>query len=234
MASAQFYLQIFIYSVVVLCALYMALTIRKRTRSRLSNTLIVFFAFIAIGTSFSVVARLITDIELKSFFIILVPVVVGCSIPQITFFLLILRVGSESYSIAKQVIYTLIYFGILLVLYFIPGGSTFLMDESGSMQPVWSLEFMLYGVIVQQLLFSYVIYLYIVNRRLMQDPEAKKKFSQIIYAIIIFDYILLGTFVVNYFNNLQMRSIFAITGLLVFIALYLLYNGLGKQLKKNT
>ena len=233
MSSLQFYLQVFIYSIVVVVAAFMAMTISKRDRTRLSETLFWFFIIIAVGTSFSVIVRLINDLEFKNILIILVPVVVGCAIPQLTFFLLFIERGAGSYSVAKQVVFSLIYFLLLVVLFFIPGGSTFEMDATGSMQPAWSLGFMLYGCIVQQILFTYNI---IITGRIvktMEDPEAKNKLKSVILAIIIFDYILLGTFVVNYINHPMVRSIFAITGLLVFVALFLLYNGLVKQFTKK-
>lgn len=209
---------------------FFAFSILKRGSSKRSNQMFfTFLALIAIGLLVNVLYRIInldfwniwlnkTTIFLSSFAIVFL----------LIFNLIILK-SEKVITDRIKIGIIIVWFILCLVLFFIPNGVSFDYSAGKYGLPVWSAAFSIYGLIIDQALFSIVLYVVSQIYKRFQDKSLKRKYISIILSIAIFDWILVGNFIFNWLNNPLGRTIFLITSILALPAGILLYLGVRRE-----
>ena len=214
---------------------YFAFSIIKRGKDKPSNQMFFLFMFLtATGLMVNVAYRLINQ---EYWNIILNKVTIFLSSFAIVFLflfnLIILKsdkVVGKYHKIVSILLWFLLCFGFFLfpsdsvTWYYNPAKP----NDVGV--PVWSMWFSLYGLIIDQGLFSMTLYIVAQIYRRFENPVLKKKYLWIIASIALFDWILVGNFIFNALNDPTGRLIFMLSSLLAIPASILLYLGVKRDI----
>ncbi|MCP4760940.1 MAG: hypothetical protein GY870_04100 [archaeon] len=139
-------------------------------------------------------------------------------------FNLIINKGDTIITDKKKIIYIVIWAIICSIIFMIPGGVHFENEES-----IYSAPFAIYGLIIITAIYVFILKVQYGNYNKFDEPSLKKKYRNQIIGIILFMWVLIGTYLSNWFNIPQFRTFFTYTALIIYPAGILLYNGVKKE-----
>ena len=227
-------LQLFVIQLFIgLFFLYLIFKILKKNKSRLNITFSLFYLFPAIGLFLNIIYSLI-DSEI---IVLLLNFLTNFSISFGVIFLyntnkIILESGVV-YSKHEQLKIVILYAILLfLMIIFYPFGQGVIINEGTNWKPVWKLPFFIYLIailtifaLIPVLRTSIKIY------GAFKDEDIKKRWRFFLIGVIgLFVYMYVG-FLNNLINDDLFRIIFSIFGLTFIIWVYLIYYGIGRQIK---
>ena len=214
----------FIFSILIL----------KRSRKRLNQLFSTFYILAASGTVVNVIyASLFVNPLVKILHFITMFLYLLSPIYLLIVCLIILK-SEKVVSKSKQNIIAFIYGALLMVLapiaFFMDG---VIIDESTNWKPVWSLLFTMYALILISL-FIIIPFIYLSTKiyKEFEDKILRKRwlfFNLGVLPYFGYAYIIM---ISNLLNDPTFRIITSIVGLSLYAAAFLLYYGIGRQIKK--
>jgi hypothetical protein len=223
----------------------MGLKIVSRKRTRLSITLAMFFLVEASGLLVNVLYRVIDDYEFNIIGNKITIFLNSLGVINLLCFNLMLLKSEKVFTLNKQLMITIGYAIALGVLFFIPEGVEWAYESGRGLTgyntratdpldvgvPVWSLYFGLYGLIVSQISFVFIISSAIQLYRSMGGSNSKfgKKYISNIIGILLFDVILAGNFLFNTWNDPTGRLALLIVSITIIPGALMVYWGLKKD-----
>lgn len=212
--------------------LYLAFKILRRGKKNINLVISAFFISNFLGAIFNVIYASITTISDE-------PTVVALHF--ITYFLFsfaqiflliynLIILKSEQIITEKRQLCIMGIFGCLLLgLIFIPGGIR--INESTHYRPQWNLPFFLYAnIICISIAIIPTIYTSILIYKKFDDRELKKRWIFYFIGIIMIYIEWFGVGVMILINDPELRALWNIYDLTVFISVYFIYYGVGRQL----
>ena len=207
------------------------LILRKNTH-RLNFSICGFFIFIFLGGLFNVIYTLLTTHVDEN-------VVVGLHILTYIFFCLaqmflllfnlILWKSENIFTLKKQLLVVGSYSGLLLVLFFIPGGV--MINENTNYRPQWSLPFFIYANIIWiGCAMIPALYTSLKILRIFEDREIKKRWKIYMIGTVMIYIELFGVGVMILINDPFLRQIWNIYDVSVLIGAFFIYYGVVRQL----
>jgi hypothetical protein len=139
------------------------------------------------------------------------------------------RIMSKS---KNQLLFLLLYGGLLSVLFVIPDGAYVqILSDGTQLSPVWNLPFMIYAAII--MILSGIHTMYTSNKiyRQFNNKELAKKYKYFILGVFIFFLIYLEAMIFNYLNIPILRQIYPFTLIFLIFGAYGIYYGIGVKLK---
>ncbi|MFX1445584.1 MAG: hypothetical protein ACFFHV_19380 [Promethearchaeota archaeon] len=137
-------------------------------------------------------------------------------------------------QIKNQILFILIYGGIMLILFFIPGGATIkILDNGTQLSPVWNFPFFAFSLTIVLILFILSFWMSIRIYSQFENRKLAKRFLYFIIGIFIFYYIPIGVTISNYLNSPGIRLIFGISAGIIFIGVIFIYYGIGESIQDN-
>ena len=144
---------------------------------------------------------------------------------------MILYESEKVFITGKHVIIMIIYAAALSLMVIIPNGVT--INASTDWKPVWSWMLFIYVIVVITLGFIPCYYISIKIYKEFADDQLKKKWKLFILGLVGLHAFTFGTLLSNTLNIQTFRSIWSLISLvLVIISPYLMYYGVGKQIRK--
>jgi len=213
--------------------LFIAVKLLRRTRPRPIITLSIFYFLASIGFIFNILHVIIRTINPEDAVLLKViyfltfypPLFSGIFI--LTFILCILKLG-DVFTLKKQLIITLIYGFVTLVIYFIPDGVTF--TEQG--QPIYSWSF--FTAIYSSFTLFIAIPTIWYSRRLIrtfQDKILKKKLITFLIGVFGIYIVVYGVTLYSTWQNPLFTTIWSVvTFFLMIPSAILIYYGIGREL----
>lgn len=133
----------------------------------------------------------------------------------------------------NQILFILIYGGILAVIFLIPDGVDVSISSDGTQSsPVWSLSFSFTIIIILTSIMILTVYINIKILKRFKTQILTKKMKELLVGILLFYYLALGVPIFNFLNIELYRILFTISGFFVIIfGGLLLYYGVGRSLK---
>ena len=213
--------------------IFIAIKLLRRTRPRPIITLSLFYLLTAIGLILNVVHVLIAAIQPESSVLLIViyffsfyPITFS-AIFILTFIVSILKLG-DVFTLKKQLIITLIYGFMILLVFFIPDGITF----TEQWRPIWSwpLFIAIYFVFTTFITIPTIVY----SRRLVrtfQDRILKKKLNTFLLGVFGMYLAVYGvTLYLTWQNSLFSAIWSVVTFFLMIPSAILIYYGIGREL----
>jgi hypothetical protein len=146
-------------------------------------------------------------------------------------FNLILLKSEKLVTPKKQLAILLVYGGLLIILAFIPNGIT--IDASTDWKPRYSLIFFIYAISVVSCVGIIPITYYAIEiYKKIEDDTVKKRWIMYFVGMFIYFVIFYLTSLSNYLNIQTFRVFISIISLSLFVAILLVYLGVGRQLSK--
>jgi hypothetical protein len=148
------------------------------------------------------------------------------------FNLLILK-SEKVFVPRKQTILILGYIALFSVLFVVGlGFNGVLLNPSNDWTPEWSLPFFITSLILA-IPFLIVPIIYYSSKILqeMQDKTVRGKWKIFMLGVVIYSLVLIGTALVNFLNIAEIRQIWSIFALILFLMVFTIYYGVGKQIK---
>jgi hypothetical protein len=137
-------------------------------------------------------------------------------------------------QLKNQILFILIYGGLMLVLFFIPGGATIKILKNGTqLSPVWNFSLFAYCLTILTILLIFSFWMSIRIYSQFKNRDLAKRFLYFIIGVFIFYYIPIGVAISNYINNPGIRLIFGISAGIIFIGVIFIYYGIGESIQDN-
>lgn len=147
-------------------------------------------------------------------------------------FILMLYKSEKLFNMAKGIFVVIIYAIILVGMVFIPNGVT--INARTDWKPVWSWLLLIYVMTVLTIAFIVSFYVSTKIYKEFKDEQLKKKWRFFLIGIAIFYVFTFGTLLSNTLNIQAFRNIWSIISLiLVFVSPYMMYYGVGKQIREE-
>jgi phosphatidylglycerophosphate synthase len=107
-----------------------------------------------------------------------------------------------------------------------------LLNPSNDWTPEWSLPFFITSLILA-IPFLIVPIIYYSSKILqeMQDKTVRGKWKIFMLGVVIYSLVLIGTALVNFLNIAEIRQMWSIFALILFLMVFTIYYGVGKQIK---
>lgn len=213
--------------------LFIAIKLLRRTRPRPIITLSIFYFLTSSGLIFNMVHVIIRTIDPEDVVLLKViyfltfypPLFSGIFI--LTFIICILKLG-DVFTLKKQLIITLIYGFVTLLIYFIPDGVTF--TEQGL--PIYSWPFFI-AIYISFTLFIAMPTIWYSRRliRTFQDKRLKKKLFTFLLGVFGIYLVVYGVTLYSTWQNPFFSMIWSVvTFLLMIPSAILIYYGIGREL----
>lgn len=209
---------------------FIGLVILKRDTKRLNQLFATFYILSASAAILNVIYASVFIVPAVKILHFLTYFLFCFAIIYLLIFNLIILKSEKIFTIKKHNIIAGTYAVLLFVLILIPGGIT--INKSTDWKPVWSLPFLIYALIVVSCCaiipttyFSIQVY------RELEDKTVKKKWAFYILATFGYFAILYVTSISNFLNDPTFRLITSIAGLSLFGTAFLLFYGVGRQIK---
>jgi hypothetical protein len=227
-------LQLFVIQLIIaLFFVYLAFRILKKNKSRLNISFSLFYILTAIGAFINIIYSVIdneiavTTLNFITNFCVSFSLIFLYTTNQI-----ILK--SEVVFTKKDQLKITVLYGILLFLtvLFYPFGQGVIINESTNWKPLWKLPFFLYVVAIDTIIATIPILLTSIKIfREFKDEDLKKRWIFFLIGLGgLFAY-MYGVFLNNFLNQSLFRTIFTIYSLTVVLWVYLIYYGIGRQIK---
>lgn len=227
------FIQVYIIQgMVCACFFFIVYKVLKRDTKRLNLVFSGFYICAGIGVFINFIYAPLTDELIVLILNFLTNYIITFGGIFLLVFTLILLRSEKILNTKKQLTIILTYGAILFgMVFFLPfGGVT--INESTGWRPVWSLFFLAYVLavscvmaIVPTIYYSLKVY----NK--FEDITLKKRWKYYIIGTCGFFFITIGTFISNTINRDEIRLLWGIISLSVFLWAYLLYYGVGRQIK---
>lgn len=213
--------------------LFIAIKLLRRTRPRPIITLSIFYFLTSSGLIFNILHVIIRTIDPEDVILLKViyfltfypPLFSGIFI--LTFIISILKLG-DVFTLKKQLIITLIYGFVTLLIYFIPDGVTFI--EQGQPKYSWSFFTAIYTSFTIFIAIPTIWY----SRRLIrtfQDKILKKKLITFLVGVFGIYLVVYGVTLYSTWQNPLFSTIWSIvTFFLMIPSAILIYLGIGREL----
>lgn len=222
--------------------------IMKRKRTRQTITLSAVFLVPAFGLMINILYRAIDAYAFNLVGNVITIYLTSFGLIHLLMFNLMLLKSGKAFTTFKQLLYTMLY-GVLLAGLFVIGLQyggveweyTGVAGEIGFLGrttdpldvglPVWSVTFMIYGLIISQLGAFAVLYTGIRLYQQMGGKESKysKKFIRAITGVILMDVVVVGNFIFNTLNTGLGRTILLVMSICIIPAGFFLYFGLRQK-----
>ena len=213
--------------------IFIAIKLLRRTRPRPIITLSIFYFLASIGFIFNILHVIIRTINPEDAVLLKViyfltfypPLFSGIFI--LTFILCILKLG-DVFTLRKQLIITLIYGFLIILIFFIPDGITFT-DQS---RPIysWVLFTAFYTIFTVFIVIPTIWY----SRRLIktfQDKILKRKLTTFLIGVFGFLFALYGSILYITWQDSLFSSIWSIvTTFIIIPSALFIYYGIGREL----
>ncbi|TXT61422.1 MAG: conserved membrane protein of unknown function [Promethearchaeota archaeon] len=231
------FLQIYVIQGFLLAIfLYLAYKILRYKKKRLNRVFSRFYISSSIGVLINFIYAPLQIQGFETVVLILNFLTNFFIVYSLTFFLIFLLIllRSEKFlTVRKELIIEIVY-GIIFfsLIFFLPFGGVKI-DASTNWKPVYSLPFYLYLTIIL-IIFMIIPILYVSFKIYndFTDELLKKKWQYFLFGIISLIVFMFGTFTANFLNIEAFRSAWSIiAGILVLLGSYLVYYGVGKQIK---
>ncbi|WP_371802649.1 hypothetical protein [Candidatus Lokiarchaeum ossiferum] len=248
MAFSTVILQVYlIYGLIFILFTILGFKILSRKRTRISITLSLTFLVPAVGILINIIYRTVDNYAFNLIGNKLTIIFSCLGLVNVYSFIKMIEKSKESFYLKKQVVISLVYFVLLLVLLLIPEGVDFeyggvagisgynsrSLDPLDLGVPVWSNTFFIYGIIVSQLMTGLIIYLGVKQYNEMGKMGVfGKKYIQTLIGIILMDLVIIGSFLFNWLNSDIGRTIHLIISLCIVPSAIFLYLGLKQEKKK--
>lgn len=216
--------------------LYLAYKILKFKKKRLNKVFSRFYIFSSIGVVINFIYAPLQIEGFETIVLVLNFLTNFFIVYSLTFFLVFLLILLKSEKIitlkrelAIEIVYGVIFFSLI---FFLPFGGVQI-NESTNWKPVYSTPFYIYltSALVLLLIIP-ILYLAFKVYSEFSDEVLKKKWQYFLFGIISLLVFMFGTFTANYLNIETFRTIWSIIGgILVLLGSYLVYYGVGKQIK---
>ena len=146
-------------------------------------------------------------------------------------FVLMLYKSEKVFTRNKQNFVMLSYAILLFCMALIPGGV--IINESTDWRPVWSIPFTIYLLLLTSFYgFAPAFYMAFKTMKTFEDKELTKKWKYFLIGFVGIYAFEISILIANSINIQIVRTICSIIGFIAaVISLYLIYYGLGKQLK---
>ncbi|MHA1745645.1 MAG: hypothetical protein ACTSWW_06570 [Promethearchaeota archaeon] len=222
--------------------------IMKRKRTRQTITLSAVFLVPAFGLLINILYRAIDSYAFNIVGNVITIYLTSFGLIHLFMFNLMLLKSGKAFTTFRQLLYTTLY-GVLLAGLFVIGlqyggveweydGVAGLAGYLGRVTeplevgvPVWSVPFMIYGLVISQLGAFAVLYTGIKLYRQMGGKGSKysKKFIRSIAGVILMDVVVVGNFIFNTLNTGLGRTILLVMSICIIPAGFFLYFGLRQK-----
>ena len=146
-------------------------------------------------------------------------------------FVLMLYESEKVFTITKGIVIIIIYVVALSCMIFIPNGV--IINASTDWKPVWSWFLFIYVVSITTIAFIISFYFSAKIYKEFKDEQVKKKWRYFLIGISGLYIFAFGTLLSNTLNIQTIRTIWSLIGLvLVILSPYLMYYGVGKQIRE--
>jgi len=220
-----------IQGIVCIYFLILAIKIIRRGRKRLNIVLSAAYFIACIGFIANFIYAPLTE---PTIVLVLYYVAIYCTFMFpgfILVFILIIHKSEKIFTEFKQNFILLSYGILLFCMVFIPGGV--IINESTNWIPVWNIYMAIYLILLTSLYgFVPALYFSLKITKMFENEELKKKWNYFIIGFIGIYAFGLTIILTNVISNEIGKIILRILGLiLVIISPYLIYYGVGKELK---
>jgi len=209
-----------------------AALVLKRSTKRLNQIFSMFFISIALSTLFNVIyaslriAPVVKILHLTTTFFFC-----WAMVYLLLFNLILLKstvLINKNIQIFSILFWTLILIGLVVIGF--AGGVS--IDETTNWRPVWDRTFFIYEVTTSFfLMFIPTVYFSIRIYRNFENDVLKNRWKYFLVGIFLYYFIWAGISTVNLLENELIRTIWAFLLLISFLAIYILYYGVAKQLE---
>ena len=147
-------------------------------------------------------------------------------------FVLIIYKSEKVFTTTKQSIIILICSVAIFCMVFIPGGVT--INASTDWKPVWSWLFFSYLITVITIIYIPAFYYSTKIYKEFEDEQLKKKWRFLLIGIFLLYMLNFGTLFSNTLNIQTFRTVWSMISLiLVIVSPYMMYYGVGKQIREQ-
>lgn len=210
--------------------------ILRRNRKKLNKVFSMFFISTSMGSVLNIIYYLISFEGLEilvSFLHILAYIFFLLGFVFLLLFNLLILKSEKVFVPRKQTILILGYIALFSVLFVVGlGFNGVLLNPSNDWTPEWSLPFFITSLILA-IPFLIVPIIYYSSKILqeMQDKTVRGKWKIFMLGVVIYSLVLIGTALVNFLNIAEIRQIWSIFALILFLMVFTIYYGVGKQIK---
>lgn len=210
--------------------------ILHRNRKKLNKVFSLFFISTSVGSILNILYSLISieglEILVSFLHILAYFFFLFAFVFLLIFNLLILK--SEKVFVSKKQMELILGYIVLFSVLFVIGlgfnGVTINVDTNWS--PEWSLPFFITSIIlIVPFLMVPIIYYASKILQQMQDKTVKSKWKIFMLGVVVYSLVLLGTALVNFLKVSEIRKIWGIFALILFLLVFTIYYGVGKQIK---
>jgi len=148
-------------------------------------------------------------------------------------YILILYKPEPMEKIKNNLIFVLIYAGILLIMFLIPEGVEYEILPDGSHDyPVWSLPLSLFLIMFfsTALIFGLIMSKNVIRK--FSERKTILRMRILAFILVVYFYILIGLALVNLLDIVIVRQIFMASEGLAIVCVILFYLGFGRSLKE--
>jgi len=233
---------------IMIMFLIFGVLIMKRKRTRQTMTLSAVFLVPALGLFINILYRAIDVYAFNLVGNVITIYLTSFGLFNLLMFNLMLLKSGKAFTTVKQLLYTALY-GIWLAGLFliglkyggveweytgVSGMAGFLGRSTDPLDvglPVWSVTFMIYGLIVSQSGAFTVLYtgLRLYKQMGGRDSKYSKKFIRAITGVILMDIVVVGNFIFNTLNTGLGRTILLVMSICIIPAGFFLYFGLRQK-----
>lgn len=209
-----------------------AALVLKRSTKRLNQIFSMFFISIALSTLFNVIyASLRIALVVKILHLITTFFFCWAMVYLLLFNLILLKSTiriNKNIQIFSILFWTIILIGLVVIGF--AGGVS--IDETTNWRPIWDRTFFIYEVTTSFfLMFVPTVYFSIRIYRNFENDVLKNRWKYFLVGIFFYYFIWAGISTVNLLGNELIRTIWAFLLLISFLAIYILYYGVAKQLE---
>ena len=213
--------------------IYLAGKILSKNRSRLNISLSLLYIFTAIGLFINVIYSLIFNEAI----VVVLNFITNFSLMFALIFLLstnliILKsemIFTKKYQITLAGTYAI---ALLLMIVFYPLGGGVSINESTDWAPVWHLPLFIYFIIIiTSFCVVPILYTAVKIYSKFEDEVLKKRWTYFIIGTVGLLIYLYGVYINNLIDHPMARFAFSLFDLTVFLWVYLIYYGIGRQIE---
>jgi hypothetical protein len=219
-----------LYSILALMFVILGIRVRLRgQKTRQTNYISKFFLYVGgsliVNIAYSPIAVQIIQ-QIGNNTVILFTTL---GVANLLLFTLSVKFSEKELTASKSIMIELLIFAAGIVYYFIPGGTTIQLPDYA---PHWSINFVIYCLIVTQILMLGAIFTGIGIAKKMEDKTLRGRFNQFITGLVFNEILLISTILGNGgFLNSTIRLLLTLT---IFPGAILIYLGVGRRLHNDS
>jgi hypothetical protein len=215
----------------ILAVIFVILAIRVYNRGKKTQQtayIVKFFAYVGFSLIMNIIYAPIADKVIQRVGNNTVILLTTLGVANLMLFTLSLRYSIKELTHAKSLLIEACCLLLTFGYYLIPGGTTIKMPDYS---PIWSTNFLIYGLIITQLL---MITTFIIGTRVyisMKAAQIKKRFQIFMIGVLFVEILLIATFLGN--AQILTGTIRLILALTIFPSAFLIYSSVGRPLENN-